>query len=75
MISESPSEKFYTSPSILIALTIHAALFLWLFQLALAPEVKHRIDTTIGEHTVESLLKETGIFEFITYYYDTHTEA
>jgi len=75
MISESPSEKFYKSPSILIGLALHAVLFLWLFQLALAPEVKNRIDTTIGEHTVESLLKETGIFGFITYYYDTHTEA
>lgn len=75
MNSEPQVKKIYKSPSVLIALALHAVLFLWLFQLALSPEVKHRIDTTIDEHTVESLLKEMGVFGFITYYYDTHNEA
>lgn len=69
------TEKFYQSPSILIALALHAVLFLWLFQLSMDPEKKVRLDKTIGEHTVPSLIKETGIFGFITYYYDTHNEA
>ncbi len=75
----SPQAGWWHYKSILLALALHAFLFLWLFQLGYSAEEWKRINIIAKSPSVKpmakTIMQEHGPFGFVVWYYSTHFEA
>ncbi len=78
-MNSSPTRIWWKTPSVIIALVIHAILFLWLFQLEYTEEEWSRVEAKSPDNywkdRARAMYEEKGPMGLIIWFFDKHGEA